>query len=102
MIKLIVLVSKEGALSTLSGCPCPKVYFCIVQFWKLAKKQGKIIGNYKMQLPTVDSRYLEIYPLNHCREVTLVTPIMSDALKVLDYDVRARYMAFLYTLGSIF
>ena len=64
--------------------------------------QAEVSGTYMMQLSTVDSNSLHNLPSKLFREATAPTLKISRILKVLNYDVRGCYMAFLDTLTSIF
>ena len=101
MIKLMVQVSKEGTLATHRWVPFPKVYYYIVNFVRLVKKRGKVIEPMCCNCPQWIQGFLKYNPSNLQKEATEATPAMSRVLRVVTYHVKALYMAFLGTLGSI-
>ena len=70
-------------------------------FVELVKKQGKIIEPTCCNYPQWILTFCKYNSFNFFREATLVTSEMSRALKVMTYDVKALYMAFIGTLGFI-
>ena len=56
----MVQVFKQGTSETQRWVPFQKVYFCIMYYLKLVKKQGKIVGSYVLQLSKVDSNFWQI------------------------------------------
>ena len=102
MMMLMVQLFMEGTSVTHRWVPLPKIYFSIVHCLKLVKSQIKIVGTYMLQLSTVDSNLLQVLPF-----LLLQGSYSSDyndglAVKIMTNDVKALYMVFLGTLGSIF
>ena len=87
MMKLVVQVSKEGTSATHRWAPFPESFFCIIQYWKLVKKQSKTVGTYRMQLSTVDSSFFKNNPSNLYREASPATLAIIGVLKVFNYDL---------------
>ena len=101
MMKLLVQVSKEGTSATRRWAPFPKSFFCIIQYWKLVKKQSKTVGTYRMQLSMVDSIFFRNNPSNLYREASPVALAIIGVLKVLNYDLVPFKWPF-YTLWGLF
>ena len=101
-MNLMVQVSKEGPSATYRWFSFPKVYFYIVNCVKLVRKQDKIIDPTCCNCPKWILTFSKKNPSNLYREGTPVTLSIRRSVKLMIYDVKTLWMAFLSTLGTIF
>ena len=96
-------LSLQGrVLSNSKTSDLTKIYFFIVSCAKLVKKQGSIIEPTCCNCPKWMLTFCKCNPSNLCREANSATPEMRRALRVMKYVVKALYITFLGTLGTIF
>ena len=77
MMKLMVLVPKEGPVETLKVVDFKIMYFCYVQCVKLISTQGWMIGTFILQLFSVIQFFIKTYNLNLFREAAPEAPAIS-------------------------